>query len=59
MSNVTANYGTLLDFIAFLGNFIHYRDRRSLNFAVLYLHQNFTDCVSSQYTYYDMLSCQM
>ena len=59
MSNVTANYGTLIDFIAFLGIFIHYRDRRSLMYEVLYLHQNFTDCVSSQYTYFDVFNYQM
>ena len=36
MSNSTANYGMFLDFITFLGIFIHYRDRRSLTYEVLY-----------------------
>ena len=58
MSDGAANYGTPLDFIAFLDIFIHYRDK-SLMYEVLYLHQNFTNCVSSQYTYFDMLSCQI
>ena len=39
MSDVTASYGTFLDFIAFFR----------------YLHQTFTDCVSIQYIHYDML----
>ena len=45
MSDVTANHGMHPDFIAFLGIFIHYRERRSLMHEVLYRHQNFTDCV--------------
>ena len=56
MSDVTARYETLHDFILFLGTFMHYnRDRRSsLMYVVLYLHQIVMDCVSSQYTYFDM-----
>ena len=58
MSNVTANYEMFPDFIEFLDIFIHYRDSqedsRSLMYEVLYLHQNFTNCVSSQYTYFDI-----
>ena len=36
MSNVAAGSVPFLDFIAFLGIFIHYRDRRSLMYEVLY-----------------------
>ena len=60
MSDVTASYGTPLDFTTFFRYFhILYRYRRSLMYEALYLHQNFMECVSSQYTYLDMLSCQM
>ena len=47
LSFMTANYETRFDFIAFLGISIHCRDRLSLMYDVLYLHQNFTNCVSS------------
>ena len=54
MSDVTASYGTLFDFIAFLGIFIHYQ--RPFMSEVSYLYQIFTDYVSNQYTYFDMLT---
>ena len=49
MSNVTACYGTLLDFIDFLGIFII--DNHSF--------QTFTDYMSNQYAHFDRLICQM
>ena len=58
MSEVTANYGTLIDFIALFGCF-HVNYLRPFIFKVLYLHQIFTDCVSIQYTHFDMQICQM
>ena len=58
MSDVNASYETLLDFITFLGISIHYR--RSLMYEIVfYLHQIFTDCMSNQYTHFDMLACQI
>ena len=51
MPDVTANYEMLLDFIAFLAIFLHYRDRRSLKYEVFYLHQTFTDDVSTLNTH--------
>ena len=45
MLDVTASYGTSLEFIAFfLGIFIH--NWRSFMSDLLYLHQTFTSCVS-------------
>ena len=41
----------------FLGIFINYW--RLFISKLLYLHQTFTDCVSNQYTYVNILSCQM
>ena len=56
MSNVTANYGMLVDSITFLSIFIHYIEIDDymilymiLMYEVLYFHQNFTDC---QYTHF-------
>ena len=46
--DVTVNYGTQLDFIAFLGIFVH--KWRAFMFEVLYLHQTFTDYRSDQYS---------
>ena len=46
MSDVTASYGALLDFIAFLGIFILYL--RPFMSEILYLLQTSTDCMSNQ-----------
>ena len=43
--------------LRFLGIFIHYW--RPFMSEVLYLHQTFTDCMSRQYTHFDMLTYQM
>ena len=48
MSDVTASYGTPLNFIVFLGIFIH--NWQPFMSEVLYLHQTFTDCVFNQNT---------
>ena len=42
--------------LRFLGIFIHYW--QPFMSEVLYLHQTFTDCMSNQYTHFDMLTCQ-
>ena len=58
MSDVTASYGALSDFIVFfLGIFTH----NWLLFMPkwVYLHQTFTECVSYQYTNFDVSTCQM
>ena len=47
MLDVSANYGTLIDFIEFLGIFINYYGPFMSD--VLYLDQTFTDCVSNHY----------
>ena len=57
MPDVTASYGTLLGFIAFLGIFVCYR--RPFMSELSYFHQISTDCVSNQYTHFDLLTCQM
>ena len=46
MPDVTVNYATQLDFIAFLAIFVH--KLRAFMFKVLYLHQTFTDYRSDQ-----------
>ena len=50
MSNVTANYGMLIDFIAFLGIFVYYY--WLFMSEVLYLPPNFHSCVYSIYTFW-------
>ena len=47
MSDMTASYGMLLDFIAFFRYF-----HTLMMSEVLYLHQTFTDCVPNQYAHY-------
>ena len=54
---MTASYGTPFDLLRVLGIFIHYL--RQFMSAVLYHHQTFTDCVSNQYSHFDMLTYQM
>ena len=52
MSDVTAILP--FNFITFLGIFIHYYWQLFMS-EVLYFHQIFTDCVSNQYTHFNML----
>ena len=53
MTDVTANYGTTFDFIAFFGYF--YIKFTSI---LVYLHQTFTDCISDQYKHFSMSTNQ-
>ena len=57
MPDVTANYGTPFDCIAFFGIFIHYY--WPFMSELLYPHQTFTGCISNQYTHFDILTWQM
>ena len=52
MLDVTASYGMYL-----FANFAH--NWRIFMSQVLYIHQTFTDFLSNQYIYFDMLICQM
>ena len=56
MSDVSASYGMLLDFIAFLGIFFF---QIIEDYSVVFLHQTFTDCVTNLHKHIDMLTCQM
>ena len=56
MPDVTASYGTLLDFAAFLGIFINYWRPLMFKILYLYLHQNY---VCNQYIRTNISICQM
>ena len=52
MPDVTASNGAAIDFIVFLGIFIH--NLQTLMSELLNLHQTFTYCISHQCTYFGM-----
>ena len=54
MPDVIASYGMPFDFIAFFHTLLYV-----FMSDVLYLYQTFTDCMSNQYTYFDMLIFQI
>ena len=53
MLDISVSYGIPIDFIAFLGIFIY--NLRPFVSELLYLNQNFTNCVSR----FDLSACQM
>ena len=60
MSDVTASYGTHLDFIACFYKYFHTYIIATIHVSeVLYHHQTFTDSMSNQYTHFNMMTRQM
>ena len=57
MPDVTSSYGTLFDFIAFLGIFIH--NWYAFMSKLLSIHPTFKVCMSNQNIHFDMFKYQM